>query len=526
MHSIKKNYIYNLIYQILLVVAPLVVTPYVSRVLQPAGIGLQSYSGSIVSYFALVAALGTATFGPKVIGTLQGDAEGRSRKFWEIFVLRLAMTLMAFAAYLAYALFSEEGDGRTIALIFGLQLFGMIFDVTWFFQGMEEFGKISLSSVAFRIANIACIFIFVHETTDLALYVLFSVLFPVAANVSLWLYLPKFLVRVKGIHPFADLKTVLQLFVPAVAIQVYTILDKSMIGWFTDGTAQNGYYEQAEKVVKMSIAVVGSLGTVMVPRLSQKFSEGDEAGFQFYLYKLYRCVMLAAIPMMLGLIVISDVFVPTFFGAGYEECVLLLCIFSLLALFIGLNSVTNAQFLVPTNRQNVFTVIVVLGAVVNCAFNLLLIPRYQAVGACIASVIGEFVVLVAGLIYVAKKKLFRVLPIFATSVRYWIGGAVMFVCLYFLKGVAVASVWWLIALIAIGIAVYALSLFLMRDALFLELCQKLFGKLIRRKAPAAAAGEDGGSSAPAAAADDMAEPSVPAAAEEEKKDAEGGEETK
>ena len=276
----------------------------------------------------------------------------------------------------------------------------------------------------------------------------------------------------------------------------------------------------------MSIAVVGSLGTVMVPRLSQKFSEGDEAGFQFYLYKLYRCVMLAAIPMMLGLIVISDVFVPTFFGAGYEECVLLLCIFSLLALFIGLNSVTNAQFLVPTNRQNVFTVIVVLGAVVNCAFNLLLIPRYQAVGACIASVIGEFVVLVAGLIYVAKKKLFRVLPIFATSVRYWIGGAVMFVCLYFLKGVAAASVWWLIALIAIGIAVYALSLFLMRDALFLELCQKLFGKLFRRKAPAAAAGEDGGSSAPAAAADDMAEPSVPAAVEEEKKDAEGGKETK
>ena len=478
--SIKKNYIYNLIYQILLVVAPLVVTPYVSRVLQPAGVGLQSYSASIVSYFALVAALGTTTFGPKVIGTLQGDAEGRSRKFWEIFFVRLMMTLISFAAYLVYV-FLMEPDGQFIALIFGLQLLGTIFDVSWFFQGMEEFGKISLSSILFRIASIACTFLFIKSESDLALYVFFAVMFPAAASASLWVYMPKYLVKVRGIRPFSDIKVILQLFIPSVAIQVYTILDKSMIGWFVEGTEQNGYYEQAEKVVKMSIAVVSSLGTVMLPRIAQKFKAGDQQGLEFYLYKLYRCIMLAGVPMMFGLIVISDVFVPVFFGEGYEECIVLLCVFSLLALFIGLNSVTNAQYLVPTDRQNVFTVIVVIGAVVNCCLNLILIPHYQALGACIASVVGEFVVLAAGFIYVAKKKLFRILPIFTSSFRYWIGGAVMFVVLFFLKGVLEVSTLWLIALVVIGVVVYALCLAILRDPLFFELCGKVFGKIFRRR---------------------------------------------
>ena len=175
-HSIKKNYIYNLIYQILLVVAPLIVTPYVSRVLQPTGIGIQSYSASIVSYFTLVAVLGTATFGQKAIGTLQTEAEARSRQFWEIFLVRLITTVVSALFYILYV-FVLVPDNAIVALIFGIQLLGTIVDISWFFQGMEEFGKISLSSIFFRIANIVCIFLFVKTADDLNLYVFFSVIF-------------------------------------------------------------------------------------------------------------------------------------------------------------------------------------------------------------------------------------------------------------------------------------------------------------------------------------------------------------
>ncbi|HIY99713.1 MAG TPA: flippase [Firmicutes bacterium] len=474
--SIKKNYIYNLIYQILLVVAPLIVTPYVSRVLQPTGIGIQSYSASIVSYFTLVAVLGTATFGQKAIGTLQTEAEARSRQFWEIFLVRLITTVVSALFYILYV-FVLVPDNAIVALIFGIQLLGTIVDISWFFQGMEEFGKISLSSIFFRIANIVCIFLFVKTADDLNLYVFFSVIFIVGANLSLWLYLPKYLVKVKRIRPFRDIKDVLQLFIPSVAVQIYTVLDKSMIGWLTEGSAENGYYEQAEKVVKMALSVVSSLGTVVMPRIAQKFKQGDDEAVKFYIYKLYRCIMLAGVPMAFGLIVISDVFVPVFFGSGYEKCIPLLCIFSLLTIFIGLNSITNSQYLVPTNRQNVFTVIVIIGAVVNCALNAVLIPLFQAIGACIASVIGEFVVMLAGFLYVWKKKLFAISPIFKTSVKYWIAAIIMFVPLFFIKKVMPVNVIGLIALIAIGVVVYFLMLLILRDELFLELLKKMFGKI-------------------------------------------------
>lgn len=523
--SIRKNYIYNLIYQIMLVVAPLIVTPYVSRVLQPEGVGIQSYAASIVSYFSLVAALGTVTFGQKSIGTLQEDAQGRSRKFWEIFLLRLITTAVSAAFYLVY-LFVLVPDNAIVALIFGVQLLGTIVDVSWFFQGMEEFGKISFSSILFRLANIACTFLFVKTQNDLSLYVFFTVIFTVGANLSLWLYLPKYLVRVSGIRPFRDIKDILQLFVPTVAIQVYTVLDKSMIGWMTEGNAENGYYEQAEKVVKMALSVVSSLGTVAMPRIAQKFQKGDDASIRFYLYKLYRCILLAGIPMMFGLIVISDVFVPVFFGPGYEECIPLLCVFSLLTIFIGLNSITNSQYLVPTNRQNVFTVIVIIGAVVNCALNAVFIPLWNALGACIASVVGEFVVMLAGFVYVRKKRLYPISPIFRTSVKYWISAAVMFAALFFLKKVLPASMWGVIGLIFIGIAIYFVVLVILRDALLLELLQKFFGKLFRRKAAGQETPDDAhkGAQAPDGAQGEQGEQDAQTPAREEHRENGQGEE--
>ena len=478
--SLKKNYIFNVTYQIILLIAPLVTAPYISRVLLAEGVGLYSFSYSIVSYFVLVATLGTTTFGQRAISYVQNDKEARSRAFWELFIFRFILSVVTLVAYVPISL-TVFHENYLIYLILGLNVLNVAVDVTWFFQGLEDFGKTVFRNIIFKILSIVAIFIFVKEQSDLPWYVFFMVIFTIVGNMSLWLSLPKYICKVKEIKPFRDVKSILKLFIPTIATQVYLVLDKSMIGWFSADMAENGYYEQAEKIAKMAMMVVTSLGAVMIPRISYMFKTGDMERVKYYLYKSYRFVWLMGVPITLGLIAVSSVFVPVFFGAGYEKCEILLPIFSSLVIFIGLSAVNGMQFFVPTGKENVLTLTVTVGAVVNLLLNLIMIPMFESLGACIATVVAEFSVTLVGFIYISKTKSFKLKPIFLGSIKYWIAGIVMFGVIFLVKYFLEINVITLIILIVIGIAVYSVMILLLRDKFVLELLFKVFGKIKRKK---------------------------------------------
>ncbi len=470
--SIKKNFAFNLVYQILILVTPLIVTPYVSRVLGVDGVGKYSYTKSIVSYFVLFAVLGTTTYGQRAIGYTQKDKEARSRAFWEIFLFRTMTSLLTLVVYAGYLFLFASESSRTLYALLSLNILNVVFDVSWFMQGMEEFGKTVTTSILFRILNVCFVFLFVKSASDLWKYVLISVGFTILSNICIWVFLPANLCRVKNIKPFRNIKGVLQLFLPTIATQVYLVLDKSMIGWLSDGFAENGYYEQADKIVKMVLAIVTALGIVMIPRIACAYKEGKDEQVKYYIYKSYRYVWMMAIPIMFGLIAISKTLVPVFFGAGYEKCEVLLPMLSTLAIIIGLSGVTGTQFFVPTGRQNIMTLTVVIGAVVNVALNAILIPIYVSIGAAIATIIAELCVTIAGFIYVGHKRLYELKPIFTCSWKYWGAGLVMFGVLFAVKPFLPISVGALLVLIVAGAIIYFVTLLILRDEFVFETITK------------------------------------------------------
>ncbi len=478
--SLKKNFIYNLIYQVTMLVSPLVVTPYISRIFLPESIGLYSYADSMAAYFVLVAVLGTSTYGQRAIGYLQEDKEGRSRAFWEIFLLRFMTTSVTLAAYAVYALLFAR-ENIVVTVILALNVLNVVFDISWFMQGLEEFGKTAFRSILFRLLSVGAIFLFVKNDGDLYLYVLFMTAFTVLGNLSLWLYLPKYLVRVKGIRPFHDIRSVLMLFLPTVATQVYTVLDKSMLGWFSDGYNENGYYEQAEKIVKIALSAVTALGIVMIPRIASTYKAGDTERVRYYIYNSYRYVWMAAIPLMLGFISIASVFTPVYYGEGYGKCAVLLPIFSILLVMIGLSNVNGMQYFVPIGKENILTLTVVVGAVVNFAMNLILIPFLASVGAAIASVVAEFAVTLTGFLYIWRTKQFPLGPVFLCSWRYWLAGGAMCGVLFGVKYFLPVTLWSLILLIGMGAAVYFVVLLLLRDPFLFDLIKKSLAMLGLRR---------------------------------------------
>ncbi len=461
--SIKKNYIYNVSYQILVLITPLVTAPYVSRVLGADGIGTISYAESIVSYFVLFATLGISTYGQREISYVQDSKGRRSEVFWNTKVLEFTTSLITMAVYFIFTISQKE---HSIYLLFSFHLLSVFADVTWFFQGMEEFGKIVLRNTVLRLANIVYLFLVIRTKEDILLYVFGTVFFNFLSNATLWGYLPRYINKINTVelHPYKNIATVLSLFIPTIAIQIYTVLDKTMIGMITHNTFENGYYEQALRISKMVLTVVTALGTVMIPRIGYHFKNGETDRVRQFMYRGYRFVWFLGIPLCLGMIGIAGNFVPWFFGDGYAKVVPLIQILSFLILAIGINNVTGMQYLIPTGRQNLFTLTVVIGACINFAMNLIFIRLFQSVGAAVASVTAETAIAMVQIFFVRKE--LSPMQVIRESYHYIGAGTVMACVLCFTGKILDSSLVNTIFLIMISAAAYFSVLWFMKDAFF------------------------------------------------------------
>lgn len=478
--SIKKNYIYNLSYQIITLITPLIIAPYLSRILGADGIGTYSYTESVCSYFVLFATLGLTTFGQREISYVQEDKKKRSVIFWETNIIELGASLICIAVYILFS-FKQSTPWLYLALI--PNLLAVIANVSWFFQGMEEFGKIVLRNAAFKVINVFFVFIFIKSRDDLLIYFFGTSILLLLCNMTFWTAIPQYIQRVKlsELHPTKHIKTVLSLFIPTIAIQIYTVLDKTMIGIITQDSFENGYYEQAFKISKMVLTVVTTLGTVMIPRIGSEYNKGNMDEVKRLMYRGYRFVWMLGIPLCFGLITVASNFVPWFFGDGYDKVVLLLGILAFLILAIGINNVTGMQYLIPTKRQNTFTLTVVIGATTNFLMNLILIYLFQSIGAAIASVMAETVITVVQIIIVRKE--LKPSVIIKEGIYYYLAGVLMVAVLIPLGKALSSSIIHTMVMVVCGTVVYFLALLVMKDEFFVSILKNIigivFGKLKR-----------------------------------------------
>lgn len=473
--SITKNYIYNLIYQVLVLILPLITAPYISRVLGAENIGIYSYTISIVTYFILFGSLGIAIYGQREIAYLQEKPEEYSKTFWEIVILRFITISISMIIF--YFTFAQNGQYAVYYRILLLELFATCLDISWFFQGLEEFKKTVVRNTIVKIISIVCIFMFVKTSNDLFKYFIIYVGSTIIGNVSLWLYLPRYLKRidVKRLNIFRHLKTTFVLFIPQIAVQIYTVLDKVMIGTIIVDKSEVGFYDQSQKIIKMLLTIVTSLGTVMVPRMANTFINGDNKKIQEYLKRSFNYVFFISIPMIFGVIAIADNFVPLFFGEGYEKVIILMSVISPILLIIGLSNVIGTQYLLPTKHQKEYNISVIIGAIVNFCINMILIKKYGALGASIGTILAEMVVTIIQFIFVRKD--INLIRIIRLSLKYIFAGFVMFIICLLIKEVIKNSLICIIVQVISGIIVYVMCLILLKDKFVLNIINKVKNKI-------------------------------------------------
>lgn len=476
--SITKNYIYNLIYQIMIVILPIVTTPYVSRVLGANGIGIFGYTLSIVTYFILFGSLGISIYGQREIACVRDDKSKMTKTFVEIFSLKLITMLISTTIFFITFALGEEYN--TYYKIYLLEFISNIIDITWFFQGLEEFKKIAIRNIIVKIISVICIFTFVKTVNDLYLYILIYCLSNIFGNGVLWIKLKDILskINIKELNIVKHLKPAILLFVPQIAIQIYTVLDKTMMGNILNDMSVVGNYEQSQKIVKLVLTLITALGTVAAPRIAYNYFNGKKDEVNAYLKKSFNFVWFLGIPACFGLIAIASNFIPWFLGKEYTSSIMLVQLGSLLILAIGLNNITGVQYLISVKKQNVFTSSVILGALINFVLNLILIPIYKATGAMISSVIAESIILIVQLIYLRKH--FSLKIVFGSAPKYVISGIIMFMITYIVGQYMQPNINTTMIQILIGMIVYVTVLLIMRDGFLLSTIKMATKKILNR----------------------------------------------
>lgn len=467
---------YNLIYQILIIVLPLITTPYISRVLGAENIGIYSYTISVATYFILFGSLGIATYGQREIAYIQDDKKKYSKTFWEILTFRFITLLISMVIF--YIVFvNGNNDYRIYYGILLLEIIANCFDISWFFQGLEEFKKTVLRNIVVKLISIACIFAFVKTANDLKIYMWIYVLSTLIGNISLWWYLPKYInkEKFKNLKILRHLKPTIGLFIPQIAMQIYTVLDKVMIGSIISDKSIVGYYEQGQKIVKLFLAIITSMGTVMVPRIANIFATGNKESIYNHLENSFKFVYVISLPMIFGLMLVSNNFVPLFFGEGYEQVATLICIISPILLMIGLSNVIGTQYLLPTKRQKEFTISVTIGAIVNLLLNFILIKKYGAIGASISTVIAETIVTIIQFRYVRKD--IDIKKVLTSSYKYIVATLIMFLVCYPIGFIANGNFQNLMVKMIVGIVVYFGVLIFMKDEFVMLGINKITSKL-------------------------------------------------
>ena len=474
-NSIAKNYVYNLIYQLLTIFLPLITTPYLSRILGAKQIGIYGYTTSILAYFILFGSLGIAMYGQREIAYYQENKEKRSQIFWELIIIRfLTLTISTLLFYFMYVRGDNYGFYYQILLI---QLVANMFDISWFFQGIEEFDKTVVRNLIVKLLCLVLIFTVVKNYNDLWKYFLIYAGAEFVGNISIWLYVPKYINKVdlRKLNFKRHIKPTLSLFLPQIAIQIYTVLDKTMIGVITHDMEEVGYYEQAQKIVKAALMVINALQIVMNSRIANAYSNHDKKEVHECLEKSFRFVWLFAIPMMLGLVGIATKFVPWYYGNGFDGVTGILMVTSPILIMIGLNGITGVQYLVQIGKQNVFTKSVIVGCLVNVLFNSLLIYKYGGVGAAVASVLAEGCIFLYQLRYFKKE--FSLLQILKLSVKNIISGVVMLIVVLFVTNCLSVSIWNTMLEVLVGGIVYVGMLFILKDQFFKDLIHQVLSAI-------------------------------------------------
>ena len=470
---VSANFIYNVLYQILTFITPIITAPILTRTLGASNIGIYDYTYSIVNWFILFGMLGVTLYGNKEIAkaATTNDKNVISKVFSQIFTMQMITVFLSLILFLViFGLTNFEY--KEVYLFQSILIFASAFEVSWLYVGLENFKRVTARNFIIKIITVLGIILFVKDANDLILYTILIGVTTLLGGISLFVGIKDIVhyIRPTFKELFNHIKGSIILFIPQIATSIYSIFSKIMIGMLYPNIDEVGFYNYAYKLITMVLYLVTTIGTVMLPHVVSTIASGKEDKAKEMTNKTLKIALCLSFPLAIGFAVVAPYFIPWFLTEEFSKTGYIISILAPTIIFISITNVFGTQYLIPFDRVKQYTISIVSGSIVNIISNLVLIPKFGGYGAAISAVITEFSVLIVQYIFVYK--IFQFDGVLSKAVKYFVSALVMGFFVFLIGHYMGIGVITNIVQVIVGMIIYLLILIITKDDILMFLFSK------------------------------------------------------
>lgn len=478
---VSVNYIYNVLYQILTFLTPIITAPILTRTLGASNIGIYDYTYSVVNWFILFGMLGVNLYGNKEIAkaSTTNDKNVISKVFSQIFTMQMITVFLSLILFFSIFAFTNF-EYKEVYLFQGILIFANAFEISWLYVGLENFKRVTIRNFIIKIITVLGIIFLIKKPDDLLLYTALIGVTTLFGCLSLFVNIKDIVHYIKPSFKeiIVHIKGSLVLFIPQIATSVYSIFSKTMIGMLYPNIDEVGFYNYAYKLITMLLYLVTTIGTVMLPHVVSTIAAGEEERAKEMTNKTLKIALCLSFPLAIGFAVVAPYFIPWFLTEEFTKTGYMISILSATIIFISVTNVFGTQYLIPFDKVKQYTISIVSGSVINIISNLILIPTLGGYGAAISAVITEFSVLVVQYIFV--RKIFQFDGVLAKAIKYFISAVVMGVIVFLIGHYMGVGIVTNMIQVIVGMIVYLLILLVTKDDVLLFLFTKAKELILRK----------------------------------------------
>lgn len=411
--SFAKSVASNIVIRLVEYLTPLILLPYISRVLEPRGIGEYSYAFSIASYFVLVIAFGFSDYGTKVISESRNDCSKVSLYFWGIFIARGMLFISTLIAYLVLVGNNAFDSKVNTSIYFALValMIGSFLDTRFLYQGIENLSVFSIINVVVNIIYALTVVLLVKSYDDLFVYTLLkSSLTGIVSMISI-IPIRKiiFPIHIKGEVIKEAFIGGIKYFIPGLVVKMTPIIDETMLGLMTT-TTQVGYYESVNKIKMVLISLVYAIAPMILSRVAYLNKNDSKEEASGKITNTVLLVLYILIPSIAGLYMLSDLLIPLYFGLEYVPAISTMYMLLPSVAFSGIATLLLNGYYYALGLTKQATALLIICDTSNVLLNYYLIKSYGAAGVAFASSLTNGALCVLCFVFAGRmvqKTLFR-----------------------------------------------------------------------------------------------------------------------
>lgn len=393
-NSLKVNALLNMIRRGSTILFPTITFSYASHKLGASGIGIYSFSNSIISYFLLLAALGISTYAVRE-GQIYRDNKKDLEKFIsEVYTINFLMTIISYVVLYLLILFSKELSGYSeIILILSVSIILTTIGADWINTLLEDYFFITVKSITVHILCMIFLFVLVRNEGDIYKYAFIGVISSAGGSLLNIVHIRRKINFHLTLHPnFKNhLMPMLALFSNSLAIKIYLLSDITILGFFLENQYV-GYYSAASNIYTAIKEMMNAMILVTVPRFSYYISHGDNITYSRTYHEVFNSVITLIIPCVTGLVFQAENALYFLGGQSYvfgAKALRILCF----AMFFAVAACMFSQsILIPNKQEKFFLKATVISSITNIVLNFILIPIYGIEAAALTTLISEMIV--------------------------------------------------------------------------------------------------------------------------------------